>query len=418
MKRISKLIYYVVYIITISLLYGLIRMVTMTFDGDMRFEVDRIINLTTLVMPFVFFQIVTAIFVVRNLSLKKLFFLSAIFTFVSCILSYIISPLLITPAPAYIYIITYHWNLLELLFMLGLPVLILVILQRKGAKVALQPTVKSTQASGHKELEDVKEQPLLTDNKSSNKIYWWHWDIAIAAIPVWFGILLDPFGIVNYMCGLINVPIHLFALFSSVLMLPIGVVCIVLFLARMIIIWPRHIRPWPRLLLSWAIVIVGICLWIGPFFIQVLPGPFQRYACGLRRHVQATTDIEAIQRWLSTLDPNNIQGKWLDMDVEPDIRREYMSRIIPAPNAIIRLRPKTTRFELDDSGRPMIRLMWGSGVMGSWGYIFGDKDMEIPETELPGRKELGNSIKMQYSYDPRETWLTIAPGVYVWYDLE
>jgi len=416
MERIFKLIYYVVYIITISLFYGLIRMVTMTLDGDMRFEVDRIINLATLVMPFVFFQIVTAIFVVRNLSLKKIFFISTIFTIASCILSYIISPLLIIPGP--VYIIAFHWNLLELLFMLGIPVLILTIAQRRRTKDMSQPTVKNAQVDDSDEIEVGMLKSQQCENKPPCKSYWWYLDIGLAIVPLWFLILIDPFGIVNYLCGLINVPIHLFALFSSVLMLPIGVVCIVLFLVRMIIIWPRHIRPWPRLLLSWAIVIGGICLWIGPFFIHVLPGPFQRYACGLRRHVQATTDIEAIQSWLSTLDPNNIQGKWLDMNIQPDVRREYTSRIIPAPNAIIRLRPKISRFELDDSGRPMIRLMWGSGVMGSWGYIFGDKDVEIPETELPGHKEIRSGRNMQSSYGSSKTRLPIAPGVYVWYDLE
>ena len=224
MKRIFKPIHYVVYVIVLSLLYGLFTAITLKLESGIRFKTDRIINLAALVIPFVFCQIVFAILVVRNLSLKKLFSLSAIFTFVSCILSVIVFPLLIKLGPTHI--IAFHWNLLELLLMFGVPVLILLILQQRSAKSKLKKSLESTQAVDSNVSNIETSQTQQIKSSTSYNSYWWHWDIAIAAVPVWFGILLDPFGIVNYMCGLINVPIHLVAAFCSILLIPAGIICL------------------------------------------------------------------------------------------------------------------------------------------------------------------------------------------------
>lgn len=416
MKRIFTLIHYIVYVIAISLVYGLIKNAIMSFDGVKKFEIDQIINLAILILPFVVCQIIFAIFVVRNLSLKRLFFLSVLFIFVLCILSVVIFPLLVKLGPTHI--LSFHWNLLELFFMFGIPLLILTIAQKRQTIAISQPIIKKTQVAGSNKIDIGSPQSQHSENKSSHKSYWWHWDIALVAVPLWFLVFLDPFGIINYMCGLINVPIHLFALFCSLLLLPAGLVCLIWFFVRMCVIWPRRIRPWSRLLLIWTVVIGGGAFYIGPFFIHILPRPFERYAQGFRRYVQTTTDIEAVQNWLGTLDPNNCENLWLDMNISPDVKKEYSSRIIPAPNVVVRLRPKISRLELDDLGRPMLRLIWGSGMSGSWGLVVGDKNMETPETELPRWEEFHVGKVKQKLHRHGETRLPVASGAYVWYELE
>jgi hypothetical protein len=58
--------------------------------------------------------------------------------------------------------------------------------------------------------------------------------------------------------------------------------------------------------------------------------------------------------------------------------------------------------EFDDMDRPTIRLIWGSGVMGGWGLVVGDEQMETPSPDFS-----------QYG----EVRQTVAPGAYVWYEM-
>ena len=72
----------------------------------------------------------------------------------------------------------------------------------------------------------------------------------------------------------------------------------------------------------------------------------------------------------------------------------------------------------DDAGRANVRMMWGGGFIGHWGLVVGHRDMEIPETELPGRRVNAQGARRSELAMYGECRLPLAPGAYVWSDLE
>ncbi len=222
---------------------------------------------------------------------------------------------------------------------------------------------------------------------------WYYSDIALMAIPLWFGAMIDPWGVLSYLAGLINVPFTLIALMMSVTLIPVALVCFVVVLVRLLVIWPRHIRG-RRLLATWGfIVVVFVTAFVLPFTLDMY-NPVARYMSGFKRHVERRVDIPAVQTWLATLEPSPLQpGR-----AHPDIPVEESD----LPASIADLNAWGWRMEFDDEERPRIRLMWGSGIMRSWGLVVGDKDMETPPSDLS-----------RYG----EYRLPVAPGAYVWREI-
>jgi hypothetical protein len=82
-------------------------------------------------------------------------------------------------------------------------------------------------------------------------------------------------------------------------------------------------------------------------------------------------------------------------------------------SAITQLNPHYVQLDKTETGRPKIRLTWG-GALGHWGVEIGPEDMPIPET-LPRRR---NVIYGQVFWDEGEYRLPLAPGAYVWYEIQ
>ncbi len=176
--------------------------------------------------------------------------------------------------------------------------------------------------------------------------------------------------------------------------------CAVWLLVRMVGVWPRRVCPRCRLLRLWlAVAIVFVFCFVLPFT-SLLPARGTMFIRGFQRRMQAQADVPAIQAWLKTLDSNEAEGQ----SAAPTRERVAEPERLPA---IARLNPKGVGVSVDEVGRPMVRLVWGSGVIGSWGLVVGDKRMSAREPML----EITESSSGEYR-------LLLAPGAYVWHNVE
>jgi hypothetical protein len=289
-----------------------------------------------------------------------------------------------------------------------------------------RPVTKSAPEAGRGSAPPPAEPDVRTEQKQSidsaaiPKRRWYRWDLGLLPIPLFFGILLDPFGIISYLSGLINVPLVAFAFFAYVPLVPVAFACLVVLLVRMLFIWPKRIRNRGRLLLCWAAVVGAFVVCFVLPFTSVTPRAYKMFACGFKWHVQMRTDIPAIQAWLSTLDPNDCEGQPLNVSIAPGVNLPDPPRTIPEPEAIARLGRAGTRLLLDDTGYPMVRLTWGGGFIGHWGLVVGSERMKSPETQ-PSRwveVEIGQTGRKQKLYEYGEYRSPLVPGAYVWYELE
>ncbi len=72
------------------------------------------------------------------------------------------------------------------------------------------------------------------------------------------------------------------------------------------------------------------------------------------------------------------------------------------PDAIKNLNPRYIRVSNDDSNKPQIRLFWGSGFLGTWGFVVGNENLKTPVSD--------NSWEGEYRRE-------INQGVYVFYEI-
>ena len=69
------------------------------------------------------------------------------------------------------------------------------------------------------------------------------------------------------------------------------------------------------------------------------------------------------------------------------------------PPCIAELAPRFVMVTPDNGGHLRVRLLWGSGFIGSWGIVVGRADMPMPPSDASGS---------------REQRYPLAPGAYVW----
>jgi hypothetical protein len=200
--------------------------------------------------------------------------------------------------------------------------------------------------------------------------------------------VLGPFGLSAYVGGLLN--------FS-----PLGVVMgtLVGWLGLFIIGIRRLLRVQRirsgkagRGIVFWAVVVGGI---VASSVLQIAgapPSAAELYLRGFRTYVESRTDIDAIQAWVKSLDPADYA----------DERPEHFRRELdPAdqPPAIARLHA-TVWLELDEAGRPKVRLIWDASKFGLWGLVVGDENMGTPESDPSIYGDLCHELE---------------PGVYFWF---
>lgn len=183
---------------------------------------------------------------------------------------------------------------------------------------------------------------------------------------------------------------------------------------RMYVTWPRHVRGLARLLLTWAVAIVAVVLLVAMSF-KVWPPGYKPLTWGFRRYIQRRADIPAIQGWLQTIDPNACDGDWITIKAAGPESENPVTSDPEFSSLVLDLKPRYVGLLLDEANRPMISLMWGSGLQGSWGLTVGPEEMPTPATQPRERDILPNGRALYHSGEYR---LPLAPGAYVWHDIQ
>jgi len=150
------------------------------------------------------------------------------------------------------------------------------------------------------------------DSRGGGGRHWYYWDLVLSILPLWFAVQMDPFGVLHYLSGLVNVPL-LAAGLLSVLLTPAAVMCTVFLLVRTVGVWPRRIYPRRRLLRSWlTVAVVRVICFVLPFT-SFLPASEAMFIQGFKRHMRTQADVPAIQAGLRTLDSNEAEGQLSDL---------------------------------------------------------------------------------------------------------
>ncbi|MCX5643489.1 MAG: hypothetical protein NTZ17_02215 [Phycisphaerae bacterium] len=339
--------------------------------------------------PYASLQVVIALGLVKSLSLRRLFLLSALLLLVGDLLPFLtmhVVPESIRWVNGWLY------RTASSPFALLIPVLILALGGRRRTASTCAPSPVG-EAANTSDTTGAQERPVVCGEKILWR--WYYWDISLAVLPLWFGIILDPFGILSYLGGLINVPIALEAGMMSIMLVPAVPLCLVVLLTRMLVTWPRHIHGWRRLLLAWGTPLaVFAIVFVLPFIAHTI-NPMGAFMSGFTKHVQRRADIPAVQAWLDTLDRKSL--------ADPKQQSRITTDESNLPASVRRLRAWHTSVSLDDKGRPMIRLLWGSGVMGGWGLVVGHREMAVPPSDLSRYGEYREPV---------------APGAYIWHEIQ
>jgi len=348
-------------------------------------------------------QIIAAVLTIRIISLRKLFYLSCIFSIIGALLT------------------GFNHQMMKVLgclsfplFFIGhllpyvAPVLILALINRKKTASEPAPYVEKEKISTSTESE------LTVVNKAKVKIktlyerYWYIFDILLIILVILYGTLNDPFALISYVCGLYNKMIIMaFMVFVWVFLLVPAALCLVVLLLRMIISWPKYIKKKSRLLILRLFTIVGLSGYLIIPFTPIRPHGFNIYIKGFSEYVKANADIEAIRGWLGTLSPEDcveydiiISGS--DRSTQKSPRPKSVTNE-SWPKEIIDLDPRFVELSLDDEHHPKVRLNWGSGFLGTWGLVVGNESMPTPTSDLSPYGEYRKEIRK---------------GVYVWYEIQ
>lgn len=227
-------------------------------------------------------------------------------------------------------------------------------------------------------------------------------------------------GVILYVAGRFNsvVAYGISLLIQSCLLIPLIVVCLLVLVVRLVSRWRRLSHGQRRLHV--LIVVACAAFTVLEVTTGMVPSPLMMYVRGFTGYAVNATDVQAIQNWLGTLDPNECRGQYVYLEsatgVNPNLSHIDASRSVLWPPSLARFHPVQIGLLLDDTGRPMIRLQWGSSFVGSWGIVVGIRDMRTPETqESAWSKYQKPGGEMQRVWEYRRP---IAPGAYVWAHME
>jgi hypothetical protein len=307
-------------------------------------------------------------YIIKNLSLKKLFAL----TFVCIVINHYIERLITSPA------YTFWAILLSIVIAYVVPVLILFLF-----------SVKKRPSSG---FEAQMQQQKVDDLKSKYIKYWYVLDILLIMVVIFWGSLLDPFGLVNYISGLYNNYTLFFSGFTYALLIVPASLCILVLIIRMIVSWPKYISNRRKLRLIQIIILLCLFMYLILPFLPIMPTPKRIYIAGFEGYVKNNTDIEEIRNWLNSLN----QEDFTEYKSKKNVKwREKINW----PGAILELHPRVAELSWDKNYKTQIELSWGSGVVGPWGFVVRSENIPIPESEISYPGEYRNEIQN---------------GVYVW----
>ncbi|MHC4483825.1 MAG: hypothetical protein ACYTBX_00170 [Planctomycetota bacterium] len=345
-------------------------------------------------------QVIAAVLTIRVLSLRKLFYLSCIFSVIGALLTGLNHQMMKVLGG-----LSFPLFLTGQLLPYVTPVLILALIYRKKTAPEPVPEVERETISTHIEHEVTTENKPIGKIKTLYKRYWYVFDILLIIVVLLYGTLSDPFGLIAYVCGLYNqLEISAFMLFIWVFWLVPAAFCLVVLLLRIIISWPKYIRNKFALLTLRLFVFIGLGIYLILPFTPVRPHRFKIYIKGFTKNVEANADIEAIRAWLGTLKPedcvdyNSIVGSYGSVRRSPkQLKKQEW------PKVIANLHPRYVILSLDDDEYPKVRLNWGSGFLGSWGLVVGNEEMSTPESDLSRHGEYRQEI---------------CRGAYIWYGID
>ena len=405
---IRKYISYIIYVIVFSFFYSILSDLQASLSAwfneiveDFYFySVFELILHVRFTMFYVICQVIAAVITVKNLSMKKLFLLSCVFAIISQLISFFEFRTM-----------NFIGGLFFPLFMLNnflpyvAPVLILAIVSRKGAINKQAADVSNGLTS------DVEEIDVKIKHKTGTKLFglytgdWYTLDIILIILVFLSGIPMDPFGLIAYVCGLFNkMEIWAMMIFMLVFLFVPAALCFLVLLLRMFISWPKHFKNKRRLLLLRVFVIVGFTIYLILPYTPIKPPGIRIYIAGFRKHIEAKADIEGIRDWLERLKPedcvvyNIINARDGSRRSSPkDLQKKEW------PDVIVKIKPRYVRLSLDVDKQPKVRLNWGSGFLGSWGLVVGNKNMPTPESDLSRHGEFRQQIR---------------EGVYIWHGMD
>lgn len=212
------------------------------------------------------------------------------------------------------------------------------------------------------------------------------WALVLAILSA---VIFGPYGVVSWIAGLTGL-IFLRVLF--VWWAFIGWIALFAAACRGVVRGLRDRRKTSAGL--WLGAALGIVLAYALFMMDKTPSSDAMFARGLVTHLEVLTDVDAIQTWIGSVDPNdclpvphvNSRGRRLSREEQPEVLRRQWGHV---------------QLELDAQGRPSVRLEWFQSKAGTFGLVIGDRAMTTPASE-PGM------------YGEKRT--AIRPGIYFWYE--
>jgi uncharacterized membrane protein (UPF0136 family) len=213
------------------------------------------------------------------------------------------------------------------------------------------------------------------------------WLLGLAVLS---GVILGPLGLVYWIAGF---------LMSAALALLLSCVAFVAWAALLMAACVRFVRSLrarrKTMAGLWLAVVFGIVIAYVLFWTGKTPYGHGLFARGLVTQLKLWTDIDALQAWAMSLDPNDCME---DRNYDTPRPGQYLRK--EEQPKVLRYLTNNVRLELDAEGRPCVRLSWNQGKTGTFGLVIGDTKMETPASG-PG----------MYDEQRRE----LRPGVHFWY---
>ena len=341
-------------------------------------------------ITYIICQIAAAALIIKEFSFKKLFFLSCIFIVIS---QWFDISLLKSE-----FMVSWDFGFITLINVLPYvaPVLILAIISRKKTIQVIASNVEKETLVSESEV-DIQEKSVGNVKGLHNR-YWYVPDIILIILVLLFGTLLDPFGLIYYVCGLYNqLGICADLYFIGFLSLVPAALCFLVLIFRMFVDWPKYISNKRRLLSHQIFVMICLLVYLVLPFLRIKPPGMRMYIAGFEGYVKKNADIGGTRSWLSTLNKEDF------FEYEKRTKDRYkVLETKDSPDAISKLKPRFVTLSLDEENKPKVRLSWGSGFLGTWGFVVGNENLTTPESDL----SWGGEYRQE-----------IYKGVYLFYEI-
>lgn len=374
-RMLQNVISFVSYILALSfvlVLYGIAEDIVLNKKflslSDLAYWIEQFQESLGSLMFIIACQFIAASLIIRNLSLKKLCAL----TFVCIVISHWLEVIL--PDNEFEFI------KLFILITVSLIVPILILAKYDERKI---PSGNDTDTQGQ----------VISNPNSKNTKYWFILDIFIIGLVLFWGYLLDPFGIVSYVSGLHNDYTLLLLGFIYPTLIVLACLSLLILIIRMFMSWPKYISNASKLQLIQKVIIIFLFIYLILPFLPIMPSPKKMYVKGFEGYVKNNADITEIRNWLNSL-------RQEDYDEYESKGRIPWREKIDWPDAIQELHPRTAVLSWDKNYKSQVGLRWGSGVVGPWGFTVLNESAPTPASEL--------SCSGEYRHE-------IQNGVYVWY---